>query len=109
MGAFAAGLSLPFFFLALFPSYLQKLPRSGGWMSRVKIVLGFIVMALIVNYLAKVDQALQWNKISREIFLAAWFVFFALPGCIYWASYASKESKRTKSSGVGRLLAASAF
>src|SRR6185295_1596349 len=58
MGAFATGLSLPFFFLALFPSYLQKLPRSGGWMSRVKVVLGFIVMALIVNYAAKVDQAL---------------------------------------------------
>jgi len=109
MGAFATGLSLPFFFLALFPSYLQKLPRSGGWMSRVKVVLGFIVMALIVNYVAKVDQAMQWNYITREIFLAAWFVLFALPG-IYLLGFLRLEGiKKDEDLGVGRLLTAAIF
>ncbi len=109
MGAFAAGLSMPFFFLALFPSYLKKLPRSGGWMSRVKIVMGFIVMALIVNYLAKVDQALQLNYVTREIFLAAWFVLFALPG-VYLLGFLRLEGiKKDEELGVGRLLVASGF
>ncbi|MGB9605555.1 MAG: protein-disulfide reductase DsbD family protein, partial [Bryobacteraceae bacterium] len=80
MLAFAAGLASPFFLLALFPSYLKRLPRSGGWMERVKIVLGFVILAAAFKYLSAVDQVLGWNALTRERFLAVWVVLFALAG-----------------------------
>ena len=61
MLSFAAGLASPFFFLALFPSYLKSLPRSGGWMARVKVVMGFVILAAMFKYLSNVDQVLQWT------------------------------------------------
>jgi thiol:disulfide interchange protein len=109
MVSFAAGLATPFFFLAMFPSYLQKLPRSGGWMARVKIVLGFVILAAMFKYLSNVDLVLQTNLLSRELFLAAWFVLFALPG-LYLLGFLRLEGiKPDEHLGVGRLLAASAF
>ncbi len=82
MVAFASGLAAPFFLLALFPSYLKRLPRSGGWMARVKIVLGFVVLAVMFKYVSNIDQVLQTHWLTRERFLAAWIVLFACPGCI---------------------------
>src|SRR6185437_7893537 len=64
MVAFASGLAAPFFLLALFPGYLKRLPRSGGWMSRVKIVLGFIVLAVMFKYLSNIDQVFQAHWLS---------------------------------------------
>jgi thiol:disulfide interchange protein DsbD len=78
MAAFAAGLATPFFGLALFPSYLQKLPRSGAWLARVKTVSGFIILAVMFKYLASVDQVLQLHLLTRERFLALWFSLFVL-------------------------------
>jgi Thiol:disulfide interchange protein len=80
MVAFSSGLASPFFLLALFPSYLKRLPRSGGWLARVKVVLGFVVLAAMLKYLSGIDQVLQWNLLTRERFLAAWFVLFAMAG-----------------------------
>jgi thiol:disulfide interchange protein len=80
MMCFTAGLAAPFFLLALFPSYLKRLPRSGGWMSRVKVVLGFVVLACALKYLGNIDQVLQLGILTRERFLAAWLVLFTLPG-----------------------------
>ena len=80
MVAFATGLALPFFLLALFPSYLKRLPRSGGWMARVKVVMGFVILAASLKYLASLDQVLQWGFLTRERFLAAWIVLFAMAG-----------------------------
>ncbi len=77
---FSAGLALPFFFLALFPSYLSKLPKSGGWMVRVKVTMGFLVLAASVKYLSNVDQVYQWWILTRERFLAIWIVLLALAG-----------------------------
>jgi thiol:disulfide interchange protein DsbD len=109
MLAFATGLALPFFFLALFPSYLQRLPRSGGWMARVKIVLGFVIMAATLKYLSNVDQVLQTHILTRELYLAAWFVLFALVG-LYLLGYLRMEGiKPDEPVGVGRLLVAVAF
>lgn len=106
---FAAGLATPFFFLALFPSYLQKLPRSGGWMARVKIVLGFIVLAAMLKYLSNVDQVLQTDILSRPVYLAAWVVLFALPG-LYLLGFLRMEGIKPEDRvGVGRLLTGSAF
>ena len=67
MVTFATGLASPFFLLALFPSYLQRLPRSGGWMARVKVVMGFIILAVSLKYLSAIDQVLQWNSSRASV------------------------------------------
>jgi len=109
MLAFATGLAAPFFLLALFPSYLQKLPRSGGWMARVKIVLGFIVLAVMLKYLSNVDQVLQTHWITRERFLAAWIVLFALPGAYLLGLIPLEGVKPNEPLRVPRTLIASLF
>jgi thiol:disulfide interchange protein DsbD len=109
MAAFAAGLALPFFVLALFPSFLKKLPKSGGWLMRVKVVLGFVVLAVSLKYLSTADQIWQTNLISRELFIAAWIVLFSLPG-LYLLGYLRLEGVTTDDSlGVGRMLTAAFF
>lgn len=109
MLAFATGLAAPFFLLALFPSYLKKLPRSGGWMVRVKIVLGFIVLAVMLKYLSNVDQVLQWHWLTREKFLAAWIVLIALPGLYLLGLLPMEGIKKDEQLGVGRTLIAALF
>lgn len=109
MFAFAAGLALPFFALALFPSYLQRLPRSGGWMVRVKVVLGFLVLAAAVSYLNKTNEALQIGWLTRERYLAAWVVLFALPGLYLLGLLRMEGIKAEERLGVGRALTAAAF
>ena len=109
MASFASGLAAPFFLLALFPAYLQKLPKSGGWLMRVKVVLGFIVLAIAMKYLSSADQVLQTGFISRELFLACWIVLFALPG-LYLLGFLRMEGiKPDDHLGVGRLLSGAVF
>jgi len=109
MVAFAAGLALPFFFLALFPSYLKRLPRSGGWLARVKTVMGFVILAASLEYLAKVDQVLQWGFLTRGRFLAAWIVLFTMAG-LYLLGFLRLEGvKPDENMGLGRLLTGMLF
>jgi thiol:disulfide interchange protein DsbD len=109
MLTFAAGLALPFFLLALFPSYLKRLPKSGGWLARVKVVMGFIVLAAMLKFLASVDQVLQWNVITRERFLAAWIVLFAMAG-LYLLGFLRLEGiAKDEPMGLGRLLTGMVF
>jgi thiol:disulfide interchange protein DsbD len=109
MLSFATGLSAPFFFLAAFPSYLKKLPRSGGWLMRVKVVMGFVLLAAMLKYLSNIDQVLQTNFLTRERFLAAWFVLFAMPG-LYLLGFLRLEGVESSDRmSVGRLLVASLF
>jgi len=104
MVVFAAGLALPFFLLALFPSYLKRLPKSGGWLARVKVVMGFIILAASLKYLASVDQVLGWGFLTRERFLAAWIVLFAMAG-LYLLGFVRLEGvKPEENMGLGRLL-----
>ena len=109
MVAFATGLAAPFFLLALFPSYVKKLPRSGGWMIRVKIVLGFIVIAVMLKYLSNVDQVLQTHLLTRDRFLATWIVLFALPGIYLLGLLRMEGIKKDEHLGVGRALLAASF
>ena len=109
MLAFATGLAAPFFLLALFPSYLQRLPRSGGWMVRVKVVLGFVVLAVMLKYVSNVDQVLQTHWLTRERFLAAWIVLFALPGLYLLGLLPMEGIKKDERLGVSRALVASLF
>jgi len=109
MAAFATGLASPFFVLALFPSFLQRIPKSGGWLMRVKVVLGFVVLAIAMKYLSSADQILQTDWISREVFLACWIVLFALPG-LYLLGFLRLEGiKADDHLGVGRVLIAACF
>jgi thiol:disulfide interchange protein len=109
MAAFATGLAAPFFVLALFPSFLNKLPKSGGWLMRVKVVLGFVVLAISVKYVSSADQILQTDWISREMFLACWIVLFALPGLYLLGLLRLEGIKPEDSLGVGRVLVAALF
>jgi thiol:disulfide interchange protein len=109
MATFAAGLATPFFFLAVFPSLLQKLPKSGGWLPRVKTVMGFVILAAALKYLSNIDQVLQWGFLTRERFLAAWIVLFAMPG-LYLLGFLRMEGiKADATLGVARTLIGAAF
>jgi thiol:disulfide interchange protein DsbD len=104
MVTFATGLALPFFLLAVFPSYLKRMPRSGGWMARVKVVMGFVILAASLKYLSSLDQVLQLGFITRERFLAAWIVLFAMAG-LYLLGFVRLEGiKPDENMGLGRLL-----
>jgi len=104
MVVFASGLSLPFFLLALFPSYLQKLPRSGEWLSRVKVVMGFLVLAAMLKYLYSLDAVLQTGYLTRERFLAAWVVLFGMAGFYLLGFVRLPGISRDTELGVVRLM-----
>jgi thiol:disulfide interchange protein len=80
MAFFAGGLSLPFFLLALFPAWLGRLPRSGEWLARVKVVMGFLVLTFMLKYIYSLDAVLQTNLLTRERFLAFAVVLLAMAG-----------------------------
>ena len=80
MSGFALSLALPFSLFALFPSWLAKMPKSGGWMNVIKVTLGFIEIAFALKFLSVADLAYGWHILDRETFLALWIVLFALLG-----------------------------
>ena len=80
MLAFSVAFALPFTVLALFPSLLKKLPKSGGWLNSVKVVLGFIEIALGLKFLSTADQTYHWHLLDREVYLAIWIAVFFLLG-----------------------------
>ncbi|HEX8986095.1 MAG TPA: thioredoxin family protein, partial [Bryobacteraceae bacterium] len=104
MVSFATGLATPFFFLALFPSYLKRMPKSGGWLDRVKVVMGLLVLAAMFKYLSSVDQVMRWNLLTRERFLAAWIVLFALAGLYLLGLLRLAGIKAEETVGTVRLL-----
>jgi len=77
---FSTALGLPFAIAALFPSLMQSLPKSGGWLNAVKVVLGFIELAFALKFLSNVDLAYHWNWFDREIFLSLWIALGILLG-----------------------------
>jgi thiol:disulfide interchange protein DsbD len=109
MLTFATGLALPFFLLAVFPGFLTRLPRSGGWLARVKVVMGFVILAASLKYLSSLDQVMQLGWLTRERFLAAWIVLFAMAG-LYLLGFLRMEGiKPDEPLGLGRLLSGIAF
>lgn len=80
MGAFALALAIPFTLFAIFPSLLKDMPRSGGWLNSVKVVLGFLELILSLKFLSVVDLAYGWRILDREVFIAIWIVLFVLLG-----------------------------
>lgn len=82
IGMFAFGLAfaLPFTLLAIFPGMLKNLPKSGGWMNAVKVVLGFIILAFSLKFISNIDQTYHLGILSRDVYLAIWIVLFILMG-----------------------------
>ena len=80
MLGFSIALAVPFVLFAMFPSMLKSLPKSGGWLNSVKVVLGFLELALALKFLSNVDLAYNWNLLDREVYLALWIVIFGLLG-----------------------------
>lgn len=80
MLAFSTAFALPFTLFAFFPSMLKNLPKSGGWLNSVKVVLGFIELALGLKFLSVADQTYHWGLLDREVYLAIWIVIFTLLG-----------------------------
>ncbi len=72
MIAFSSAFALPFFFLALFPQYLSKLPKSGGWLNSVKVVMGFVIAAAAMKFFANVSMVWGWGFFDRQLVLAVW-------------------------------------
>ena len=109
MATFATGLASPFFFLALFPSYLQRLPKSGGWLPRVKVVMGFVILAAMFKYLSNIDAVLQTGFLTRDRFLAIWVVLLAMPGLYLLGLLRMEGIDAEKPMGVTRALTGAAF
>ncbi|MFR5870335.1 MAG: cytochrome c biogenesis protein CcdA [Alistipes sp.] len=106
MFAFSVAFALPFTLFALFPSVLNNLPKSGGWLNSVKVVLGFLELALGLKFLSVADQTYHWGILDREVYLALWIVIFTLLGFYLLGKIRFKHDSEVQSVGVTRLLLA---
>lgn len=103
MLAFSIAFALPFTVLAIFPALLNKLPKSGGWLNSVKVVLGFIELALGLKFLSMADQTYHWGLLDREIYLALWIAIFTLLGLYLLGKLKFKHDSEVQYLSVGRL------
>ncbi|MBO7220713.1 MAG: thioredoxin family protein [Alistipes sp.] len=106
MLAFSTAFALPFTIFAFFPSMLKKLPKSGGWLNSVKVVLGFVEVALGLKFLSVADQVYHWNLLDREVYLAIWIVVFSLLGLYLLGKIKFAHDSEVKHLSVGRLAMA---
>lgn len=106
MFGFAVALAIPFTFFAFFPSLLKSMPKSGGWLNNVKIVLAFLELALALKFLSVADLAYGWRIMDREVFLVLWIVIFALLGFYLLGKIRFPHDSESKHSSVlGTFLA----
>ena len=106
MLAFSITFALPFTVFAFFPSVLKKLPKSGGWLNSVKVVLGFVEIALGFKFLSVADQVYHWGILDREVYLAIWIVVFTLLGFYLLGKIRFAHDSEVKHVSVGRLAMA---
>ena len=106
MAAFAIAFALPFTVLAWFPSLLKNMPKSGGWLNSVKVVLGFIEVALGLKFLMTADQTMHWGLLDREVYLAIWIVTFTLLGFYLLGKLRFAHDDEVKHVSVFRLALA---
>lgn len=104
MLGFSLALALPFGLFAAFPGWLNSLPKSGGWLNSVKVVLGFLELALAMKFLSNADLVVQAHYITREVFLVIWIVVFALLGAYLMGWFKLPHDSDIKYVSVGRLL-----
>lgn len=106
MFGFSMAFALPFTLFALFPQWLSKLPKSGGWLNSVKVVLGFVELALGLKFLSIADQTYHWGILDREVYLAFWIIIFALMGFYLLGKLKFAHDSEVKYLSTGRLMLA---
>lgn len=106
MLAFSIAFALPFTLFAFFPAMLKKLPKSGGWLNSVKVVLGFVEVALGFKFLSVADQVYHWGILDREVYLAIWIVVFTMLGFYLLGKLRFAHDSEVTHIGVGRLALA---
>ncbi len=106
MAGFSLAFALPFTLFAIFPNWLQTLPKSGGWLNSVKVVLGFVELALGLKFLSTADQVEHWHILDREIYIALWIVIFALMGIYLLGKLKFSHDSDMPFLGVPRLFMA---
>ena len=106
MLGFSLAFALPFTLFAIFPQWLSNLPKSGGWLNSVKVVLGFIELALGLKFLSIADQTYHWRILDREVYLAFWIVIFTMMGFYLLGKMKFAHDSDTKFIAVPRLMMA---
>ena len=110
MLGFAVALAIPFTFFAFFPSLLKSMPRSGGWLNKVKVVLAFLELALALKFLSVADLAYGWRILDREVFISLWIVIFVLLGLYLLGKLKFAHDSESKHTSVlGTFLAIISF
>ena len=106
MAAFSSAFAIPFTLFAAFPQWLKNLPRSGGWLNSVKVVLGFLEVALALKFLSVADQVYHWGLLDREVFLSIWIVIFTLIGFYFLGKLRLPHDSEVKYISIQKLLLA---
>uniref|UniRef100_UPI004048A0BC cytochrome c biogenesis protein CcdA n=1 Tax=Algoriphagus sp. TaxID=1872435 RepID=UPI004048A0BC len=108
LGMFSFGLAfaIPFTLFAIFPEWMQRLPKSGGWLNTVKVVLGFLELALAFKFLSIADLVYHWGILDRDVFLAIWIVIFSALGLYLLGKIILPHDSKMEHLGVPRLLLA---
>lgn len=106
MFGFSLAFALPFTLFAIFPSWLNNLPKSGGWLNSVKVVLGFLELALGLKFLSIADQTYHWGILDREVYLGIWIVIFTLMGFYLLGKLKFSHDSDLKYISVPRLMLA---
>ena len=106
MLGFSMAFAVPFALFAAFPQWLRSLPKSGGWLNAVKVVLGFLELALALKFLSVADQVYHWGLLDREVYLALWIVIFAMMGFYLMGKIRLPHDSPIESVSVPRLLLA---
>jgi thiol:disulfide interchange protein len=109
MAGFGAALGLPFALFALFPEMLKSLPKSGGWLTTVKVVLGFLELGLAIKFLSNADLVVHWGILKREVFIGIWIIIGALLSLYLWGILKFKNDAPIKKLSIGRIVVASFF
>ena len=103
MFGFSLALALPFTVFAIFPTMLKSMPKSGGWLNSVKVVLGFLELALALKFLSVADLAYGWRILDREVFVSLWIIIFALLGFYLLGKIQFPHDSKLEKVGVGRF------
>jgi thiol:disulfide interchange protein len=109
MLGFATAFAFPFFLFALFPQWLQSLPKSGGWLNSVKVVMGFVELAAAFKFLSNVDLVWGWNTVSRNLVIAAWIAISLVAALYLLGKFLLPHDSPVERLGVPRMLLSTFF